>query len=149
MFLPYSGALKSDNSITIRGVSEGEKARTSRKRELEMKKYCIAELNRQNQIKEKENFSKRLKLHKEHTERLRKIKIEVQNQKRQKATEKVRKRDQEIDKKLTKGYKDRMKELLTHKTTQPDGRKKWIQDQILKKEREQESKLKEEAEMNE
>ncbi|CAI2360239.1 unnamed protein product [Moneuplotes crassus] len=145
--LPYTSFCDLRSNSTLRTVSEGGGSKISRKRDLEIQKYCISELNRQNQLKEKANFDKRLKYHKEHTERLRKIKIDLQKKKRQKASENVKKMNHEIDKKLNKGYKDRMKEILNQKIIQPDGREKWIKDQIALQRKQRNLKEKEEKEI--
>lgn len=58
-------------------------------------------------------FNKRMKQHQEETERLRKIKIEIRDKRRNKAINKVKKKEAEIEMiAYQQGYKVRVKELL-------------------------------------
>jgi len=60
-----------------------------------------------------QNFNKRLKQSKADAERLRKMKIEIQYNKRNKATQKVQKKKDLLEQKAFKlGYKARVRELL-------------------------------------
>lgn len=122
---------------------------------------------------EKEQLEKKLKLKEEkflrqmrETEKLRKIKIEIKDKKRQQVMEKKLKRDLAIEQLSYKlGYKARVKELLKYNPQNmsyshrysygyldrgyEDNRQKWIHDQMLKREREQELIEREKAEMEE
>ena len=58
-------------------------------------------------------FNKRMKQHQDETERLRKIKIEIRDKRRNKAINKVKKKEAEIEMiAYQQGYKVRVKELL-------------------------------------
>ncbi|CAI2360499.1 unnamed protein product [Moneuplotes crassus] len=150
MTIPYGRFNDLRGTRTLRTVSEGKaQSKISRKSDLDIKKYCISELNRQNQLKERINFENRLKLQKDLSERIRKIKIETQNQKRQKAAENVKRINEQIDKKLIKGYKDKMKEILKQNKKQPDSGEKWIKEQLQLKAKERKLKQKEEQEIQE